>query len=335
MRTPSAFRSWVTSIFTSNNTGAISGPQVAEGFTEIADRFDSIAAVQLDTNGRLGIGTATPNAKLDVIGQIKSYTSQNSASATIAQQGVGGGTAGLMISGGANGNAAFMEFHVPGIAIWQLGLDIDNQFVLRPWGVGVTYPLLANGYNNSLATNNSLGNKKLVLYDTIGNTHQFLGLGVNGGTLRYQVSALTDNHIFYAATSATTSDEVMRISGKGVVSLRGLRATGSSPVVAPAGTMGVNGSVSILAGATDLRGRVALATVSAVGGSQDVLNFQFVNPQADTNYEVVFQAASPSAADLTARIYVNARYTTGFSIALGSTGLPAGNNWTFTYLIIG
>lgn len=47
MRTPSAFRAWAASIFTANNSGAITGPQIAEGFAEVSDRIDSI-------NGRLG-----------------------------------------------------------------------------------------------------------------------------------------------------------------------------------------------------------------------------------------------------------------------------------------
>lgn len=64
-----------------------------------------------------------------------------------------------------------------------------------------------------------LSNKKLVFYDITGNSNQFIGWGLNPAALRYQVDQPSSNHIFYAGTSPTTSNELMRIQGNGSVAI--------------------------------------------------------------------------------------------------------------------
>ncbi len=80
-------------------------------------------------------------------------------------------------------------------------------------GIGTTTP------NAPLQFSNSVVNRKIVLWDGFNNDHQFYGLGINNSTLRYQVDATSSNHIFYAATSSTTSNELMRIQGNGYVGI--------------------------------------------------------------------------------------------------------------------
>jgi hypothetical protein len=62
-------------------------------------------------------------------------------------------------------------------------------------------------------------NRKIVLWEDINNEHQYYGFGINPNILRYQVSSTSANHVFYAATSATTSNELMRITGGGNVGI--------------------------------------------------------------------------------------------------------------------
>ena len=76
-------------------------------------------------------------------------------------------------------------------------------------GIGTT------NQNAPLQLANTLANRKLVLYDTNNNDHQYYGFGIQSGTLRYQVDATTSAHIFYAATSASASSELMRLTGTG------------------------------------------------------------------------------------------------------------------------
>jgi hypothetical protein len=62
-------------------------------------------------------------------------------------------------------------------------------------------------------------NKKIALYDSTSNDHQFYGFGINTATLRYQTDSLSSNHVFYAAASSTSSTELMRINGSGSVGI--------------------------------------------------------------------------------------------------------------------
>lgn len=62
-------------------------------------------------------------------------------------------------------------------------------------------------------------NGKIRLFGGITNDHQFYGFGVNSGTLRYQTDQTTSDHVFFSATSSTTSQECARIKGVGGISL--------------------------------------------------------------------------------------------------------------------
>tara|TARA_R110000803_G_scaffold183046_1_gene245414 strand:- start:61 stop:2904 length:2844 start_codon:yes stop_codon:yes gene_type:complete len=72
-----------------------------------------------------------------------------------------------------------------------------------------------------LSTTNTLGNRKITLYDTLDNDHQFYGFGVNTNTLRYQVGGIAADHIFYAGLTSSTSTELARITGTGDITATG------------------------------------------------------------------------------------------------------------------
>jgi len=80
-------------------------------------------------------------------------------------------------------------------------------------GIGTGSP------NAQLQLGNTVVNRKLVLFDAFNNDHQFYGLGVNSGSMRYQVDGTGSSHIFYAAASGTASNELMRVRGDGNVGI--------------------------------------------------------------------------------------------------------------------
>ncbi|MBP6431129.1 MAG: tail fiber domain-containing protein [Ferruginibacter sp.] len=82
-------------------------------------------------------------------------------------------------------------------------------------GIGTTTP------NALLQFPNNILNRKIVLWESANNDHQYYGLGINGGTFRYQVGGTTDNHVFYAGVNSTTSNELFRIQGNGNAILAG------------------------------------------------------------------------------------------------------------------
>lgn len=80
-------------------------------------------------------------------------------------------------------------------------------------GIGTTTP------NGQLQLSNVIANRKIVLFEGANNDHGFYGFGVNGGLLRYQVNTTGDNHVFYAGVTSTSSNELMRIQGNGLVGI--------------------------------------------------------------------------------------------------------------------
>ncbi len=79
-------------------------------------------------------------------------------------------------------------------------------------GIGV-FPHAALQFSNSVA------NRKIVMYESANDDHQFFGFGINNNILRYQVGATSTDHVFYAGVNGTTSNELMRIKGNGTVGI--------------------------------------------------------------------------------------------------------------------
>ena len=123
-----------------------------------------------------------------------------------------------------------------------LGYGTDNQVVQT----GLT--VLTNGFvgigispvNTQLQFASTITNRKIVLWDdTLNSDHQYYGFGVNPNILRYQVPATSANHVFYAGTSATTSNELMRVTGGGLVGIG---------ITAPVATLDVAGTIRTTTG---------------------------------------------------------------------------------------
>lgn len=66
---------------------------------------------------------------------------------------------------------------------------------------------------------NSLVNRKIVLYETANDDHQYVGFGNTFGEFRYQSNRPGTSHVFYSAINATSSKELMRIKGDGNVGI--------------------------------------------------------------------------------------------------------------------
>jgi hypothetical protein len=78
--------------------------------------------------------------------------------------------------------------------------------------------------NARLQLENGYVNRKIVLHEVANNDHEVTGFGVMGG-LRYQIPNTTESHIFYTGTSASSSNELMRIQGNGNVGIGTSNAT--------------------------------------------------------------------------------------------------------------
>jgi hypothetical protein len=123
-------------------------------------------------------------------------------------------------------------------------------------GINTTAPRASLDFNNvsntfgQLYLGTSVQNRKLILWDnTGGNVNQFIGFGINVNVLRYQLNDPSDNHIFYAASGPTTSNELMRITGLGNVVIAGSTST---TAISAANFYGTNMTVGVLNASTGI-----------------------------------------------------------------------------------
>jgi hypothetical protein len=80
--------------------------------------------------------------------------------------------------------------------------------------------------NGDLQFMNTLNNRKIVLWESANNDHQYYGFGIEGGTLRYAVDAPGAAHRFYSGNNSSSSSLLMTIAGNKKVII-GTQAGGS------------------------------------------------------------------------------------------------------------
>ncbi len=154
--------------------------------------------------GFTGINVTNPIFRLDIDGRIRIRSNANSA--------------GLWFNN--NTNSAQNTF---------LGIDPNNNFGIFSLALNANIftAKMSDGFigignetpNAPLQFANSGTNRKIVLYETGNNDHQFYGFGINAGVLRYQVEQVISDHVFYAGSGTSTSNELLRIKGNGNVGL--------------------------------------------------------------------------------------------------------------------
>jgi hypothetical protein len=143
----------------------------------------------------------------------------------------------IKIAGGAPGAGKVLTSDANGLATWATaagggnisGTGTTNYFPVFSGANTITSSTLSQSGSNIGISNatpnaplqfaNTTANRKAVLYEIANNDHQFFGLGINSGLLRYQVADVVNNHVFYAGATAATSNELMRIQGNGNVGI--------------------------------------------------------------------------------------------------------------------
>jgi hypothetical protein len=82
--------------------------------------------------------------------------------------------------------------------------------------------------NAPIQLSNTTGNRKIVLFDSNNNDHQFSGFGLQTTEIRYQVASSASDHVFYAGTGSSTSAELFRVLGTGGIQSMLLRGGSTS-----------------------------------------------------------------------------------------------------------
>jgi hypothetical protein len=92
---------------------------------------------------------------------------------------------------------------------WSTGGAARMTLLGANLGIGEPAP------NAPLQFTSAEANRKIVLYQGANNDHQYYGFGINNNVTRYQTGGTTASHVFYAAASASASNELFRIWGTG------------------------------------------------------------------------------------------------------------------------
>ncbi|GAA4161102.1 hypothetical protein GCM10022217_26230 [Chryseobacterium ginsenosidimutans] len=193
--------------------------------------------------GRIGIGTNNPRSLLHAAIDASTYSGQ-------------------LVVGGKTIEDKIIE----------IGYNTTtNQGYIQPSWAGNTWSDLLLNPNNGgqgyvginsqsphgqLTLGNLVMNRKIILFETVNNDHQFYGFGINGATLRYQTDGAGSDHVFYSASSPTTSTELARIKGNGNVGI---------------GTSAPITKLNVAANQTNFTNELAQLVVSGIDTTQKLL----------------------------------------------------------------
>ncbi len=221
--------------------------------------YNSVSASNLNTSAIYGLHSLTNHSGSGTV-----YGSYIDANKAAAQPGTVYGQYVISDNDGTGDSYLMFANSIGATTGIEYGLYVigeDRNYFSNNVGIGTTIP------NAPLQFSNALVNRKVVLWEGANNDHQYYGFGVNGATLRYQVDATAANHVFYAGTSATTSEELMRITGTGRVGI---------------GTNAPNSLIDVVGTATDPQTIVNMTSANTWGTALNI-----GNSTSSTAYQLV------------------------------------------------
>lgn len=187
------------------HTSAI-GEDIAFGYGSSAFFTERM---RIKGNGNVGIGTSNPGFLLNF---------SDAPGDKISLFGNSGAHYGFGIQ------QALLQIHTDlSLSDIAFGYGSSNSFTERMRikgdgnvGIGTSTP------NAALQLGNVVANRRIVLWETNNNDHEYYGFGINGSSFRYQVNNTVSEHTFCAATGSNSSQVLFRILGNGNAWLQGI-----------------------------------------------------------------------------------------------------------------
>jgi hypothetical protein len=185
----------------------------------------SAELLRIRGTGRIGVGVPNPSSQLantsgNTIGSDAIGVNSKSFNWAVNDQGYIEALYNQATEDGANG----LVVKIAGTGSNNTILDLSTN--ATQGGAAISVMSVRGNGNVGIGTNaphallqfsNAVVSRKIVLFESANNDNQFYGWGINAGQLRYQVGVTTSDHVFYAGTSTTTSNELVRIKGNGLV----------------------------------------------------------------------------------------------------------------------
>lgn len=208
-----------------DNPNAVGGPTDSIQFNNSgvfggsADFVRNPSTGDVNINANLGVGSlVAPTDRLVVRG----------ANATIRVKSTGTNSGFLVIEDSSSGVKQLtmqVNTDTADFTSIQQGVAFRN-FRFNPTqntsciSVGTTGAQAIGGFMCSTA----LSNRKVILFSVANDEHQNHSLGVNTDTFRFQIPTTTNRYGWFAATSSSTSNELMRLTGTGLLQVGGIVA---------------------------------------------------------------------------------------------------------------
>jgi hypothetical protein len=186
-----------------NNAGSFGGS---------ANFVRNLSTDAVSINGNLGIGSlAAPPHRLTIDGANSTIFNKSSTS-----------VCSLTLSDSSSQAKQFL-LQLNGTANTSDIFSLQQGVLFRPVRINPTAPLnearmsigttSANASGIQLA--NHLVNRRIILFESANNDHQFHGLGINSQTFRFQIPDTASRYVWFAGTATNASAELMRLTGTG------------------------------------------------------------------------------------------------------------------------
>jgi len=241
------------------------------GTTTDNTRYDFVGFGVSSSTLRYNVGSTTNTHKFFAATSSSASNElfQIYGSGKVATSLVGGGDRNILDDGSGNMNITG-TLTVVGNATLSNNLTVAATGVFGGFVQSTTGGFRVSTNGGSLNFNQTVQNKIISMFDagvTTDNTrHDYYGFGVSAGILRYHIQGTADAHIFYAATSGSTSNELARISGIGNLTVAatgsfggGLSVSNGSNII---GNANFTGGTMLIAGATTIISPLTLTSTS-------------------------------------------------------------------------
>lgn len=221
----------------------------------LAFRANGVDIAALLQSGLFGLGTITPTlGKLQIVGGVQNIVGEDTA---------------IRVSSALSNVKIELHNTAVGGKLFEIRSGSTGQFdITDRTGSATRFTISSAGNiginmglslpNAPLQFSNNVVNRKIVLFESANNDHQFTGLGLNTNSFRFQVPSTADSWNFLAGLSSASSQVAAQITGTGNIIIPGTYFGRS-----PSGMVYMEGNVTTTALTANVWAKIAGTTTAS------------------------------------------------------------------------